>query len=97
MAGFRLTIPAEQDFDGIGDYTFDTWGEQQAERYLTQLDNAFQLLATTPSLGIDRSDLRPHLLSFPCNRHIIFFRRSAGGDVEILRVLHERMDFNRHL
>ena len=96
MSRFRLTVQAEDDLDGIGAYTLVRWGEDQAIRYLTKLDETFTALARTSSLGKDRDDLRPGLISCPCNRHMIFFRRGVQGDVEILRILHERMDFERH-
>jgi toxin ParE1/3/4 len=94
---FRLTVQAEADIDGIGAYTKEMWGEDQAVRYLTDLDAVFVALSRSPVLGKNRNDLRPHLLSCPCNRHQIFFRRSEQGDVEILRILHGSMDFERHL
>lgn len=93
----RLTVQAQADFDRIGAYTMDMWGEDQAVNYLTRLDQTFAALASTPALGKARDDLRQGLLSFPCNRHVIFFRRNRLGNVEILRILHERMDFERHL
>lgn len=94
---FRLSDQAESDFDEIGRYTKENWGIGQAEKYLTQLDQSFHVLAQTPTLGRDCSDLRAGLLSITCNRHVIFFRRDAAGTVEILRILHQRMDFQRHL
>ena len=98
MSGqFRLTVVAQADFDGIGDYTFETWGEEQADKYLAQLDKTFVMLAQTPGIGKARNDLGANMKSCPCGSHIIFFRRDAHGDVEILRILHERMDFARHL
>jgi toxin ParE1/3/4 len=97
MAQFRLTVQAEEDFDGIGAYTEETRGMKQATKYLTELDQTFAALAHPPALGKDRSDLRANLLSCPCNKHVVFFRRDAENNVEILRILHERMDFVRHL
>ncbi|WP_068081859.1 type II toxin-antitoxin system RelE/ParE family toxin [Polycladidibacter stylochi] len=97
MATFRLTEFAKQDFDNIGAYTLDMWGYDHALRYLTKLDETFAALAKTPALGKDRDDLRPNLLSCPCNKHVIFFRRDDRNNVEILRILHESMDFARHL
>ena len=61
MAGFRLTKIAQQDFDGIGAYTLERWGRDQAVRYLTQLDDTFTRLADDPALGRDRSSIRPGL------------------------------------
>ncbi len=97
MAAFRLTLLAEADFDGIGRYTQELWGTDQAVGYLTRVDQTFAALAASPALGKDRGDLRPGLMSCPCNRHVIFFRRDDQGNVDILRILHERMDFQRHL
>ena len=97
MGAFRLTLLAELDLDGIGAYTLDKWGMDQAVVYLTRLDSTFAALAEVAALGKDRSDLRPNLLACPCNRHMIFFRRDHRGDVEILRILHDNMDFQRHL
>ncbi len=94
---FRLSAQAEADLDETGLYTRESWVIGQAERYLTQLDQTFAVLAQTPTLGGDCSDIRPGLLSISCNRHVIFFRRDTAGTVEILRILHQRMDFQRHL
>lgn len=97
MGTFRLTVLAEMDLDGIGAYTLEMWGIDQAVAYLTKLDETFNALAQVSVLGKDRADLRPNLLSCPCNRHVIFFRRDDHGNVEILRILHDSMDFQRHL
>ncbi len=97
MARFRLTVQAGADFDAIGVYTQEMWGDDQAVRYLSKLDETFSALARIPDLGKDRDDLRPNLLSCACNRHVIFFRRDDQGNVDILRILHEHMDFERHL
>ena len=35
----------EQDLVNIWLYTFDEWGEKQANKYLDDLDNAIRLLA----------------------------------------------------
>lgn len=97
MPRYRLTVFAEADFDGIGEYTASNWGLEQAAHYLSELDQAFETLAARSTLGKDRSDLRPFMRAWHCNHHVIFFRRDGDGNVEILRILHERMDFARHL
>jgi len=37
------------------------------------------------------------MMSCPCNRHVIFFRRNRQGNVEILRILHQRTDIPPHV
>lgn len=97
MGTFRLTHQAHEDFEKIGLYTLESWGEDQAVLYLTKLDETFSALAHSSAMGKARNDLLPGLLSCPCSQHAIFFRRHAQGNVDILRILHQRMDFERHL
>jgi toxin ParE1/3/4 len=96
MLKIRLTSQARSDLDGIGVYTRDEWGMDQAMRYLTALDQCFQHLAKTSDAGRPRPDIRPGLFSERCNRHVVFFRRTSNS-LEILRILHDRMDVSRHL
>ncbi|NIR47814.1 type II toxin-antitoxin system RelE/ParE family toxin [candidate division KSB1 bacterium] len=34
-------------------------------------------------------------MSYHCGRHVIFYRKAKKG-IEIIRVLHDSMDFPRH-
>lgn len=97
MAFFRLTDLAENDFDDIGLYTLNEWGFLQAEKYQRELDACFQKLTENTTMGRKRRDLQLDVLCHPCNKHIIFFRRDPSGNVEILLILHERMDFGTHV
>ncbi len=97
MPSYTLIDLADEDLDGIGLYSLEHWGLAKAQSYLTDLDACFGRLARDPYLGYDRSEIRPDLLSYPCNRHMIFFKRQENGDVIILRILGQSMDFERHL
>ncbi|MBL4910108.1 MAG: type II toxin-antitoxin system RelE/ParE family toxin [Alteromonadaceae bacterium] len=37
----------------IWTYSFDNWGTDQADKYLDQIDEVLQLLATNPLMGIN--------------------------------------------
>lgn len=41
---YRLTNKATNDLIEIWDYTFETWSEVQAEKYYSQLTDAFSFL-----------------------------------------------------
>ena len=96
MGRFFLRPKAVADLESIWDYTVDTWDEQQAERYLRMLNRAFADLAENPSLGRSadfiRSGYRRHL----AGRHVVFYRVIDTG-IDVVRVFHQRMDFDRHL
>lgn len=40
-----------------------------------------------PSMGVERSDIRRSLRTFPVGNYLIIYRQSDGG-VEIVRVFH---------
>lgn len=97
MPRFILTKKAKADLKAIGRYTKETWGPEQRNRYLTMLDNRFHDLAAHPLKGRDCSDIRPGYRKHGVGKHIVFYRQSETDDIEIVRVLHERMDVESHL
>ncbi len=91
MVNFQLTELAKQDLRSIGRYTQTTWGREQRNTYLAKIDAAFHLLAMEPQLGKSCDDLRVGYRKYPVGRHLIFYRQSVDG-LEIIRILHQRMD-----
>ncbi len=87
---------AEADLADIYDYTYATWGEPQAAAYVDTLVVRFKWLAVNRSLWQARDDLIPGLYGRYEGRHLIVYR--AGGDqLQVVRVLHQRMDPAGHL
>ena len=94
MGHFKVTRPARADLKSIGTYTFKEWGVVQLRKYLSQLESRFQDLADNPKKGRLRPELAPELRSHRQGKHVIFYRE-AGDPIEIVRILHDRMDFIR--
>ncbi len=97
MADYILSERARKDIKGIGDYTQETWSEEQAENYVRMLLYECRLLASNPMIGRSYDECRPGLRGYLCGRHIIFYRILPQHGVRIVRVLHVKMDFPRHL
>lgn len=96
MANFRLTQKAVADLSDIWNYTFDTWSEQQADKYYMLLLEAFQELAERPQIGKAYDEVFPNLLGYKAYKHLIFYTADNEG-IEIVRVLHSRMDLRKQL
>ena len=96
MSAFKLTVAAEADLKDIGRYTLQRWGHGQRNKYLSELDKAFRELARNPELGKKRDEIRNGYLSLLKNKHVIFYRRQKR-EVEIVRILHQSMEIERHL
>jgi toxin ParE1/3/4 len=95
VAGFRLSRRAESDLMEIARYTLERWGEDQAIRYIDDLEACCKQLASNPDLSRPCDDVRPGLCRMEHGRHVVFYRKGAGG-ILVLRILHERMLPERH-
>ena len=96
MALFRFSRRAEGDLLSIGAYTLRTWGENQAVRYLGDLEAYCQMLADNPALGRTCDDVRPSLRRMEIGRHVVFYREGTRGNL-VSRILHQRMLPERHV
>lgn len=92
MAKYYLTNKAVDDLATIWDYTYDKWSENQADKYYLLLLNSCQEIADNPSLGKKYDNVTEKLLGFKSNQHIIFYQIISNKEVEIIRILHGRMD-----
>ena len=97
MAKFKLTNKAVEDLANIWEYTFEKWSEQQADNYYEILISNCELIANNPKFGKTYDGITPNLLGTKANRHIIFYRIIKKDEVEIIRILHERMDLKKRI
>ena len=88
---YQLTPEAELDLRGIWLYTRATWGTEKANSYLKQLESGFERLCDHPEIGKRRDEVRSGYRSFAQKQHVIFYRDNEQ-QIEIIRVLHSRMD-----
>jgi toxin ParE1/3/4 len=92
----KLSPLAQYDLSEIWDYTAAQWNSDQAETYIRRLAQTMALIAAEPQLGQPCPHIREGYRRFPCGAHIMFYRL-MDPDVEIVRILHKSMDFNRRL
>jgi|JI8StandDraft_2_1071088.scaffolds.fasta_scaffold65247_5 toxin ParE1/3/4 len=93
MKRWRLTRKARTDLADIWNYTADLWGIAQAERYIRQIE--MELTAASQGKALARPiDAYWRVKS---GHHFCIFRKLPDGEIEVIRILHERMDIDRHL
>jgi len=97
MARYELTNKAVKDLNNIWIYTFQTWSEKQADSYYSFLLNSCQDIANNPGLGKNYKGITNDLFGLKTKKHIIFYRKRTDQPIEILRILHERMDLKKRL
>jgi len=82
--------------DDIDNYTYEHWGARQAKVYLKRLQRHIEGIALKPSAGRACPAYRPGYYRSKCGAHVVFYRLTDNG-VEVVRILHEAMDFGTHL
>jgi len=92
MAKYKFTNKAVDDLTQIWNYTVKKWSENQANRYYDMLIENCKDIASDPEIGKKYSGITENLSGFRAGRHIIFYRRIKEDEVEITRILHEKMD-----
>ena len=68
----------------------------QAEDYIRLLQNAIETVAEDPRRGRPCDEIRKGYRKYVAGSHMIFYRKAKSG-IDIVRILHGRMDFERHL
>ena len=94
---FRLTRKAYEDLKGIAVYTQENWGKSQRGIYLKMIDDAFHELSAHPGHGKKIDDIREGYFKYRIAKHIIFYRMVSKKDIEIVRILHQRMDVESNI
>lgn len=94
---YLLSPAAQADLEQIWDYTADRWGVDHAEEYLRELQYAIERLAVNPRLGRTCDEIRHGYRKLSAGSHTLFYRLATDGVVDVVRVLHQRMDTERHL
>jgi toxin ParE1/3/4 len=92
MKTFTLTNKAKEDFKDIARYTENRWGKAQRNLTIKQCDDMFHFLAETPLAGKACDHIKQGYYQFPQGSHIIFYRKTEGDNIEIIRILHKSMN-----
>ena len=88
-------VQAEDDLEEIWLYTFRQWSLEQADKYHRGIIAAIEGLVSGSKIG-QRTDVREGYWKYRVGMHVIYFRYSEGY-LDVIRILHARMDVNTHL
>ena len=88
---------ANEDLNRIWNYTYEKWSEYQADKYYTSIKFDCLEVGKNPKLGKNYNVISRNLLGFKSGKHIIFYHSVSEKEIEIIRILHERMDLKNRL
>src|SRR5579864_2475666 len=101
----RLGAAAELDFANIIKWTTENFGARQSRVYRDALVQTIGELANGPNLASSRArdEIMAGLRTLHVARrgrrgsHFLMYRAAPNSTIEIVRILHDRMDLRRHV
>jgi toxin ParE1/3/4 len=97
MAKYFLTNKAVEDLAEIWSFTYEVWSESQADKCYGLLIDTCKQIAKSPSIGKKYHEITKEVLGCRVGKHIIFYHETKPKEIEVLRILHERMDLKNKI
>lgn len=97
MAKYFLTKKAIEDLSTIWDYTYESWSENQADKYYKLLIETCSEISNSPAMGKKYDEIGNDIAGFRVGKHIIFYRENKPKEIEVIRILHERMNLKNKI
>ena len=96
MKTIKFSKQASQDIEEIYLYGFINFGEEQADLYAFKMQEFLEMMRSNPEIGRLDTRVNPVIRRFDFENHVIFYDIN-DTTIVIVRVLHNSMDFVKHL
>ena len=94
---YLISEKANQDIEKIWLYTFENWSLEQADRYYNLILDEIEFLSENFESGKSVDYIKKGYRASIVKSHIIFYKKSRKNIVEIIRVLHQKMDIENRI
>jgi toxin ParE1/3/4 len=94
---YRISKQAINDLNNIWVYTFNKWSKEQADRYYDLIIGEIEFIADNYLIGKSAEQTRKNYRVTKIKSHLIFYRKAENEIVEVVRILHQRMDIKERL
>ena len=93
---FVISKKAISDLEEIWLYTREKWSIEQADRYYNLIFDEISFICKNKTAGKSMEHVRKGYFAAKVKSHLIFYRIQPDK-IEIIRILHERMDIENRL
>ena len=97
MRNVILSPAAKANLNDIWDYTENRWEVEQAESYARSIQSVCDDLAGSAAMGMAVDEIRSGYRRIIVGSHLLFYKIDESRDVNVMRILHQRMDVTHHL
>jgi len=93
---YIISKKAVNDLDEIWYYTVEKWSVDYANRYYNLIFEEISYICKKPGSGKPMDDIREGYRASKVKSHLIFYK-VVNDTVEVIRILHQRMDIGNRL
>ena len=97
MSKYILSKKALEDINNIWIYTAESWSVEQADRYYNLIIDEIEYIVDNLDMARDFGKIRKSYRYSKVKSHLIFFKKDKANKIEVVRILHERMDMENRL
>lgn len=97
MPKYIISQKAIDDINKIWTYTAQNWSLAQANRYYNLIFDEIEFVAENFETAKDFGHIRKQYRFSKVKSHLLFFRKTKSNEIEVVRVLHEKMDIKNRL
>ena len=97
MPNYIISQEAIEDINNIWMYTAENWSTGQADRYYNLILDEIEYITDNFESARDMGKVRKNYRYSKIKSHLIFFKKHNDKTIEVVRVLHERMDIENRL
>jgi toxin ParE1/3/4 len=94
---FIISEKANEDIEKIWLYTYENWSIEQADRYYNLIMDEIEFIAENFESGKSVDYIKKGYRATLVKSHIVFYKKSRRNVVEIIRVLHQKMDIENRI
>jgi toxin ParE1/3/4 len=94
---YVISKKAVSDIEEIWLYTLRKWSLKQADRYYNLIFEEIEYICKNADAVKSMEHIRKEYRVSKIKSHLIFYRISSENIIEVIRVLHERIDIESRL
>lgn len=94
---YRISKQAIADLNDIWLYTYHKWSNEQADRYYDLIIGEIEFVADNHLIGKPVEQIKKGYRVVKIKSHLIFYRQATNEMIEIVRILHQRMNVKKQL
>ncbi|NRS90871.1 toxin ParE1/3/4 [Flavobacterium sp. 7E] len=97
MAEYIISEKALEDLNNIWVYTAENWSVEHANRYYNLIVDEIEYVSVSFDKTKDFSNIMKNYKFSKVKSHLVFYKKTENTEMEVVRILHERMDLKNRI